>query len=203
MSVHLYLSRPGGGKSTLLRQHVYETRHDVRAFLILDRDMKGTWLGPVFTSTAQVRALSALPRWCVFQGVAGGDVAELAIAIGDTVLVDEEVHRTIVERPWKPWDPAKRTGHPLYAILHEGRHLANQRGEVGSVSALIATHRPSNLPADLPALCDSVYLGCLPGYADADRCYREGWVPDADGPRAARAILAARRPGDFSLVRLS
>ena len=95
-------------------------------------------------------------------------------------------------------DGHNRKGHPLYAVLHEGRHLESATGEVGTVSALIATHRPANLPADLPALCDSVYLGRLAGYSDADRCYREGWVPEADGPRAARAILGARRPGEFS-----
>lgn len=203
MAVHLYIAKPRAGKSTLIREHVYGVRHDVRAFLIMDRDGKGTWPGPVFRSVLELRASPTLPRWCVFRGPSGADVAELAIAIGDTVIVDEEVHRTIAERPWKPWDPGKRTGHPLYAVLHEGAHLENQRGEVCAVSALIATHRPANLPADLPALCDSVYLGCLPGYADADRCYREGWVPEADGPRRAREILAARRPGEFSLVNLS
>lgn len=198
MAVHLYLGKPGSGKSTLLRRHVYEPRHDVRAFLILDRDGKGTWMGPTFRNAAELRQRADLPRWCVFRGASGAEVAELAIAIGDCVYVDEEVHRTIAERPWRPWDPARRTGHPLFAILHEGRHMENQRGEVGSVSAMIATHRPANLPADLPALCDSVYLGQLPGYADADRCYREGWVPAADGPRRAREILSARAVGEFS-----
>ena len=200
MAVFLYLGAPGSGKSTLLRRHVYEARHDVRAFLIVDRDGKGTWMGPVFRSAAEVRKLETLPRWIVFRGASGAEVAELAVDIGDCVYVDEEVHRTIVERPWRPWDPRgdRTRGHPLFAVLHEGRHIENQRGEVGSVSALIATHRPANLPLDLPALCDGIYLGRLNAFADADRVYREGWLPQASTARQARELLAARQPGEFS-----
>lgn len=207
MAVFLYIARPRHGKSTLLRKHVYEQRSDVRAFLILDRDGKSTWQGPVFTSTAELRRRDTIPKWCVFRGVSGAEVAELAVDLGDCVIVDEEVHRTIAERPWKTWDPRRRVdakgkpiGHPLFAVLHEGAHIENALGQASTVSALIATHRPSNLPKDLPALCDGIYLGALSAYVDADRCYREGWVPEADGPRRARELLAARRVGEFSFI---
>lgn len=198
MAVSLYLGRPGSGKSTLLRAHVYGSRADVRSFLILDRDGQGTWDGPVYSSTAAVRKLEAIPRFIVFRGASGSDVAELAIDLGSCVYVDEEVHRTIAERPWRPWDPRARAGHPLFAVLHEGRHLENAAGEVGQVDALIATHRPANLPADLPALCDAVYLGPLASYADADRVHREGWLPQARTVREARELLWSRKVGDFS-----
>jgi hypothetical protein len=200
VSVALYIGRKGCGKSTLIRSHVYGSRAPVRAFLIVDRDGQGTWDGPVFKSAAQVRKLETIPRFVVFRGASGAEVAELAVDLGSCVYVDEEVHRTIAERPWRPWDPAKdrSKGHPLYAVLHEGRHLANACGEVGPVDALIATHRPANLPSDLPALCDALYLGQLTSYVDAERVFREGWLPEATTVREAREALARRQPGEFS-----
>lgn len=199
MSVAAIFGKPRSGKSTLLRRFVYESKAPVRAFLIIDRDGMGTWDGPVFTSIRAARAAELVPRFMVFRGVPGWEVAELAIDLGDCVVVDEEVHRTIAERPWKPWDRRHRDkGHPLYAILHEGAHLDNARGESCQVDALIATHRPANLPTDLPALCDSVYLGPLVAYTDAERVFREGWLPEATSARQAAEILRARRVGEFT-----
>ena len=37
--------------------------------------------------------------------------------------------------------------------------------------------------------------------ADAERCYREGWVLGADGPAAARKILGSRQVGEFEFTR--
>lgn len=214
MSVYLYIAAPQCGKSTLMQHHVYELPHvGVRAFLVVDRDMQGTWPGLVFTSAAAFRRHPVLPRFSIFQGVSGAEVAELALELGDCTLVDEEIHRTIVERPWKPWRrSAPLEGHPLYTILHEGAHVPDAYGVTRCVNALLATRRPQNLPGDLPALCNGVYLGHLSSFADADRCYREGWVPQASSPRAARAILDARpsaeqiragaKPG-FSFVRVA
>lgn len=203
MSVFLYLSKPLHGKSTLIRKHIYYAKHDVRAFLIMDRDNRGTWPGVEFTSAKAFRQHPTLARYNVFRGVSGAEVAELALDLGDCTFVDEEVHRTIVERPWKTWRrDAREKGHPLYTVLHEGAHVQDAFGEARTVHALIATHRPANLPADLPAVCTGVYLGRLSGYADADRCYREGWVEGASGAFEARRILDSRQVGEFSFIRV-
>lgn len=200
MSVTLYLGAPRCGKSTLLRRHIYASRLPLRAFLIMDRDGRGTWDGPTFRSVAELRARPDLPRFCVFQGPTGAEVAELAIELGDAVFVDEEAHRTFAEGygPARPDRPA----HPLYRIAHEGAHLANGRGEPSQVAALLATHRPANLPADLVACAERVYLGRTVLWRDAERCYREGWVVLPDGmapssPRDAQRTLASLAPGEF------
>lgn len=203
MAVFCYIGAPLCGKSTLLRRHVYEHPHDpATRFLIVDRDCDGSWLGPVFTSADAWRRLAYIPQFSVFRGVPSWRVAELAIDLGDAVYVDEEAHNAVAERPWRPWNRLEgRGGHPLFAIVHEGRHLADLSGNPRAVSAMLATHRPQNLPTDLTGCCTGVYVGRLPGFAEAERCYQEGWIPEAEGPRAARRILAARQVGEFAFHR--
>lgn len=171
-----------------MRSHVYHSRADVRAFLIVDHD--GTWDGKAWSSPEELRDAEEIPRFNVFRGSAAGDVARLAIALGDCVLVDDEVDGQVGDMKWK--------GSPLREIAKRGRHLPNAAGEICSASALVATHRPANLHPDLRGLCSRVYLGKLTAYADAEACYREGWVADARSPLDAQRILAARGPGDFT-----
>jgi len=195
----MYLATPGAGKTTLMRAHVYRGRLAPRAFLIVDR--QNEWEGQVFTSSAQFRASPTLPRYAVFRGVPGVEVCELAIAIGDVCFVDDECHTTVAERPWRPWDRGQlqpKRGHPLHSVLHQGRHLEAEDGEIRAVHALLATHRPAGLPSDLCSMMTGVYVGRLQGYADAERVYREGWLPESTSPREARAILGARAVGEFS-----
>lgn len=202
MGVWAYIGAPACGKSTLMRRHVYGSPLPVTAFLIMDRgkarDGRG-WDGPVFRSADELRRSPTIPRWCVFRGATGCEVAELAIDLGNCAFVDEEVHKTLAERPWRPWDRTTRKGHPLHAILHEGRHLENALGEDCEVHALIATHRPAGLHADFSSMLTGVYLGRLLGYADADRVHRDGLLlPAPASAREARQILERRAPGEFS-----
>jgi hypothetical protein len=83
-------------------------------------------------------------------------------------------------------------------VVKEGRHLKNRAAEVTPVSAMLATHRPSNLPPDVLGTFTRVYLGRLQGFADAERVYREGWLPGARNVLAVRAELETRQPGEFS-----
>jgi hypothetical protein len=189
--IALYLGAPGSGKSTLMRKHVHYNRVPGLHFLIVDHD--GSWAGlngKTFTSVDEFRAHPTLARFSYFQGVPGNAVAELAIEIGDTVYVDDECDAALLEK-WR--------GSPLREILKRGRHLTNGRGEVCSVSALLATHRPANLPADIPALCTRIYLGRLQAHADADRVYREGWIPGVRGVMEAARILQSKKPGEFTV----
>jgi hypothetical protein len=195
VSVTLYLGAPRCGKSTLLRSHVYHSRLPLLVFLIMDRDGQGTWNGPTFRSVRELRQRPTLPRFCIFRGPSSGEVARLAVELGDCVYVDEEAHRALAEG----YGPARqeREAHPLYRIAHEGAHLENGRGETCQVAALLATHRPANLPADLVACADRVYLGRTVLWRDVERAYREGWVPEATSPSEAQRILARLGPGDF------
>lgn len=195
MSVALYVGAPRCGKSTLLRGHVYRSRVPLRAFLVMDRDGRGTWDGPTFRSIAELRERDTLPRFCIFRGPSGWDVAALAVELGDCAYVDEEAHRALAEG----YGPARlgRAAHPLWRIAHEGAHIENGRGEACQVAALLATHRPANLPADLVACAERVYLGRTMLWRDVERCFREGWVPEARSPREAQRILGSLAPGDF------
>ena len=191
-----YFGAPRCGKSTLLRRHVYSSRQPgVLAFLIMDRDGTSSWDGPVFRTVEELRRRDTIPRFCVFRGPPGAQVAQLAIDLGSCCYVDEEAHRVIAEG----YSPARleRPAHPLYRIAHEGAHLENARGEPCEVAALLATHRPAGLPADLVACLDTVYLGRTVLYADVERAYREGWVLEASSPSDARRILGALAPGEF------
>jgi hypothetical protein len=198
--VSLYLGGPACGKSTLLRKHIYQSKIPNVTFLIMDRDLRETWAGPVFHSVKEVRSRPTLPRYCVFAGPSGADVAQLAIEIGNAIYVDEEVHNTFSEG----YGPATlhKPAHPLFKIAHEGRHLVNGRGESCEVAAMLATHRTANLPADLTACSGTVYLGRTSLFRDAERAYREGWVAQATSPREAREILSRLRVGDFLHFRL-
>jgi len=194
VSVGLYIGGPQCGKSTLLRRHVYGSRQPGVRYLIMDRDGKGTWAGPVFRSARSFREHPTVARFSIFRGPSGLEVCSLAVELGWSVYVDEEAHRVIAEGygPERPGRPA----HPLYRIAHEGAHLEDGAGEPSEVMALLATHRPANLPADLVACAEHVYLGRTTLWSDVRRCYEEGWL-DAESPRDARRILGALRPGDF------
>lgn len=195
MSVGLYIGGPRCGKSTLLRRHIYGTRQPGVRFLIMDRDGRATWDGPVFAHVEAFRSSPMVARFSIFRGPTGAEVAALAIELGSSVYVDEEAHRVLAEG----YGPARlgRAAHPLYRIAHEGAHLANADGDSTEVMALLATHRPQNLPADLVACAEHVYLGRTTLFADVERCYREGWVAKATSSRDAGRILGSLQPGQF------
>lgn len=198
--ISLYLGAPRCGKSTLIRRHVYGSRIPGIHFLILDRDHRSTWDGPVFHTVKALRARPSLPRFCVFSGPSGAEVAELAIELGDAAVVDEEAHNTFAEG----YGPARpgRKAHPLYRIAHEGAHILNGQGETCQVAALLATHRTANLPADVTACAEVVYLGRTMLWRDVERAYREGWIPDASTPREAQRILGSLQVGEFRTFKL-
>lgn len=195
----LYIGDQGCGKSTLLRKHVYDADQDVRCFLIMDRDRLGLWPGTIATVSGFGARSLPLPRFLVFQRDRGIDVARLAIGLGDCIFVDEECHRTIAEHPWRSSShPAG--GHPLYDIVHEGRHLDNAINQTSFVGAWCATHRANNVPRDARSLANRVYLGRAKSYAEAETIYREGWLGgEIRSPLDARRELEGRPDGFFSV----
>jgi hypothetical protein len=195
--VTLYLGAPGAGKSYLMRRHVEALAGlpDAPIFFVVDHGEK-----PGAESWADLRGAdfySSIPEWwtrpsalAVFRGVEPIDVARLTLDAGFAVYVDDEVDLLLGACPWK--------ASPLRDIVKRGRHARNKAGNVTEVGALIATHRPANLPTDLSGLFSRVYVGRLVSFNDADRVYREGWI-SAPSVADAKAQLEAFEPGAFSV----
>lgn len=203
--ISVYLGAPGSGKSTLMRRHVralaagFARGRSPVVALVVDHDDSWT-VGPrddqldpdstaYFLDPDAYRELSHLPRVAVFRGVPPLAVARLALDLGDSLYVDDEIDHALGDGKWKE--------SPLREIVKRGRHVRAADGEVSSVSALVATHRPANLPTDVSGLFSRVYVGRLTAWIDADRVYREGWI-DCDSVAECKRILSARRPGDFT-----
>jgi hypothetical protein len=121
-------------------------------------------------------------RVAVFQGVPGRQVADLAVKVGWSLYVDDECD-DVVRDSW--------LDSSLREIVKRGRHLTNAAGEVTHVQALLATHRPANLPTDCVGVFDRAYLGRLDSANDCERIRREAWIPSA---RTLMDVQAALRP---------
>ena len=197
MPVTLYLGAPACGKTTLMRSHVAALieAHPDLVFLIVnhgERPDRPTWRDlpcdyQVYRTVADWwRAPS---RVAIFEGEDPVAVAQLAIDAGWSVYADDECDG-ILQESWKT--------SPLREIVKRGRHLPNRANDVTEVYALLATHRPVNLPTDISGLFDSVYVGRLYAYNDAERVRREGWI-NGRNVEDAQATLNALTPGQFHL----
>lgn len=190
MPATLYLGAPKSGKTTLMRAHVdlLRTRPEAPLFFVVDHD--DSWALPGVPIYYRVEDWWERPvPVAVFRGVPGPDVARLAIATGWSVYVDDECDAAL--DGWKE--------SPIREIVKRGRHLRNKAGRIAPVSAMLATHRPSNLPADVVGMFDRVYIGRLQSYLDADRVYREGWLAGTRTVIETRTALESKAPGDFSV----
>lgn len=126
-------------------------------------------------------------RIAFFQGCPGRDVAGLAVRIGWSLYVDDECD-DVVRDGW--------LDSPLREIVKRGRHLENVAGDVTHVQALLATHRPANLPTDCIGVFDRVYIGRLDAANDCERIYREAWIQTARSAFDVQAHLRPLAPDD-------
>lgn len=194
MPATIYLSRTGGGKTFLMRGHVAALieAHPDSVVLICDHGERPGYAS--WRDMPNARIFRSVEEWwysparvAIFQGVPGRDVAQLAIDVGWSIYVDDECD-DVVSDGWKD--------SPLREIVKRGRHLANRAGEVTHVQALLATHRPANLPTDCVGMFDRVYIGRLESWNDCDRIHREAWIPSARNPADVQAALRPLAPDD-------
>jgi hypothetical protein len=174
-----------------MREHVkmLVARPGAPIFLIVDHAKDWESLSGAYVYGAAAEWWTRPAPVAIFRGANPREVAQLAIDVGWSVYVDDEIDGSLDD--WKT--------SPLREIVKRGRHLPNKAGRVTAVSAMIATHRPSNLPSDIVGTFDRVYLGKLQSYNDADRVHREGWIGGTRTVVETRATLESRVPGDFSM----
>jgi len=204
--VTLYLGAPGAGKSFLMREHVAKLAAlpDAPVFFIVNHGEKPG--EPSWADLPGADFFSTTAEWwgrpsavAVFPGDNPLAVARLTLDVGTAVLVDDEIDLALGSCRWRARPDHPEDGDsPLRTIVKRGRHARNKAGYVTEVGALIATHRPANLPTDLSGLFSRVYVGRLVSFNDADRVYREGWI-SAPNAAAAKAQLEAFEPGAFSV----
>lgn len=166
MAVWLAYGMPGAGKSTLLHDLVSAHAHAHRLFV---QDNEAGW-GPeavhwrgkppkglrviqgeeAFADFAGEALENELPNGAyVFRSIDAHSIVDLAIAVGYTTYVNDEID-LIATR--KGWDDS-----PLRAIVHMGRHVENAEGEHTQVHLIGACRRPQSLHTDLTELADQVY----------------------------------------------
>lgn len=194
MPASLYLGRTGSGKTSLMRSHVADliAANPETVILIVDHgEVPGK---PSWRDLAGVRIYRSPGEWwhdparvAMFQGVPGRDVADLAVRVGWSIYVDDECD-DVVRDGW--------VDSPLREIVKRGRHLTNAAGEVTHVQALLATHRPANLPTDCIGVFDRVYLGRLDSFNDCDRIRLEAWIPECRNALAVQERLRPLAPDD-------
>lgn len=187
MPATIYLGAPGSGKTFLMRSHVEAISMEEGAPVIVGVDHGEKPGHPSWKDLPGVKMYRSIPEWwydpcrlAFFQGVPPLEVARLAIEIGWSIYVDDECDDIVRDGKWNE--------NPLREIVKRGRHLANRAGVVTEVHAMLATHRPANLPTDVQGLFDRVYIGYLYAFNDADRLYREGWVGEPSVQEVQRRI---------------
>jgi hypothetical protein len=196
MPASLYLGRTGSGKTYLLRSHVADLAAENPDSVILVCDHGEVAGKPSWRDLQGARVYHSIRDWwhepcrlALFQGVPGRDVADLAVKVGWTIYVDDECD-DVVSDGWKD--------SPLREIVKRGRHLTNVAGEVTHVQALLATHRPANLPTDCTGIFDRVYIGRLDAMNDCDRIAGEAWIPDCRNLAAVQTKLRPLAPDDVN-----
>lgn len=190
MPASLYLGKTGSGKTWLLRSHVADLCAANPDLVVLICDHGEIPGKPAWRDLQGARVYRSITEWwyepsriAIFQGVPGRAVADLSVKVGWSLYVDDECD-DVVRDGWL-------SDSPLREIVKRGRHLTNVAGEVTHVQALIATHRPANLPTDCVGTFDRVYVGRLDSFNDCERVYKEAWIP---GCRSAADVQDTLRP---------
>lgn len=180
MSVILVYGVPGSGKSVLLHSLVASQAHEQRFFVIDHAEEWGEdaehWLGRVPRPVTVFEQGSKLPdEWpdtgvFVFRGWEPGDIANIALELGWTVFVDDEIDTTGGKKDWQV--------NPLREFVHRGRHITNKNGEICEVHLMGACRRPQSLHTDLSSLADQIYVFRVNGHLTLQRLRMDSTIED-------------------------
>lgn len=158
-------------------------KHKAPKPLVFWHDAQAQIRGRVFTSVDEWRSAAAVPALSVFRGVEPAELAQLAIDVGDVVLVLDELDMATGGN--KSWP---RGSDSVRRIVHYGRHLR--------VTLLGGFRRTQNIPEDALSQADHVFL--FRHEEDAARDLDA--IEDRFGERF-RVAAAALEPGQFVVVK--
>ena len=194
MAVDLFYGETGAGKSLAMRDLVREHLVAHRVFAV-DHDFQWGpegyhWRGrppPMRIYDAGAKLPAGPEDWpetglFVFRKWWPEEVYRLAIRVGNVVLADDECDKTATKDGWRakypPMEPWKAE-NPLRPIVHEGRHLPNELGEICEVHFMGACRRPQNLHTDVSELAREIYVFRLKGENTIARLLGDGTItPD-------------------------
>lgn len=178
---------PGTGKTTFLHDYVRE--HQALGYRWLAVDHADEWLpGAPHWRGQPPKKLVALeedeerpdlsePGVYVFSGREGLDVARIATQWGNAVYVDDELD--LVARRSQVlgvgWDES-----PIRRIVHQGRHLRNDNGEVTECHLLGACRRPQSLHNDVSEQASHVLTFRIQGKRTLDRLLGDSHIEEED-----------------------
>ncbi len=113
------------------------------------------------------------------------EVAQLALDVGDVVLVDDEIDELATYTEWED--------NPVREIVHRGRGTPDSGGVIREVHLLGAARRAQNIHIDLCSLATSVCMFHLQGKRTMARCLEEEWLVAEQVPEVQ--TFAVTRPG--------
>ncbi len=185
--ISLFYGVPGAGKTTAMIDYVHEYGENQRVFVVdragewgaTDPDGAGEspnprWRG-MDTSRIQTIGNDNVPEEWPENGIflfqypwEGEQVAELAVAVGNTVYCDDELDLVAIRKGWE--DSALRT------MVHRGRHAPNAQGEIGELHILGAARRPQNLHTDVTSMADQCFIFRVQGHRTLERLEADSMI---------------------------
>lgn len=184
--ITLFLGVPGSGKTTAL--HDFISGHPDHAFFV--KDHAGEWHArhrmwrgrpPMIfhiESEAQLGRIRDESEGEMPAGVYAfgadwwaSEVAELCVRQGNVTYVDDELDFACDK--WK--------ANPLRLIVHQGRHLRNDQGQICEVNIAGACRKVQSLPTDF-ALASQVFMFRMQGERALQRLMADGLAREDDLP---------------------
>lgn len=184
--IQLAYGMPGFGKSTLLHDLVRSMAKTHRFFVMDNEAGWGPdgihWRGTpppitIIQGEDQLEHLASIHAdefpdsgVFVFRNIESDAVAELAVAKGNVTYVNDELDKVGKRKGWET--------SSLRRIVHEGRHLPNENGDICELHILGACRRPQNLHTDLTDLADQVYIFRVKGSRTLQRLLADSMIED-------------------------